>query len=591
MNPSMPQGNRFVGLSKNQRGVPPLLTIPSKMDDIDPDAPPQSSDDEGSAESMRGNLTNLFHRGRQGEQRSTSPSREHSSSPGTDISTSSSTRPATRQRKRLLDEIEDDQTDHEGSSIVQPPPKRITTEKKTGQQQLGSQHQSSIFKSRKNISKTFGKKHGFQIPRGAKQPVSKTPRVLKIPPAAAENGKADAPRTNFRIPNAISSSSPTNVSSATKLTKTSSRRPHVQPAKSKSDKEKKKAEEEAKKRQPTILRIPKDFSSPFDLDKELESGFDEADITLPILLSSPLKILDSALGSNRKLVCPMCDEDVDESFFETLRARQTRMTLHQEQQFCLSHKRKSAKEEWQNKGYPDIDWTLLDERIKKHHNFLRTILNGGKSYYANALNDKIKSGQNKTLLKSEGNLTPGYYGMRGLRLMSESLVNEFSSELRKRAVQDRLVSKRGYMVYVQSVLVPELAVRLIMEDMSQEGTEKVTEEQARTIMKDSTWVGELLNEEDADHVLYEDEEDDEESQNDEMGLRDEDEAHLRYEYESRLKDEDEEKPKREDRDGEKGQDEEIRFNGKDVIHIEVEKDDDGHSTISSISTLSDLGDL
>ncbi|KAK3947006.1 hypothetical protein QBC32DRAFT_319352 [Pseudoneurospora amorphoporcata] len=84
-----------------------------------------------------------------------------------------------------------------------------------------------------------------------------------------------------------------------------------------------------------------------------------------------------------------------------------------------------------------------------------------------------------------------------------------------------------------------------MENMNQEGTEKVTEEQARTIIKDSIWVGELLNEEDADHALYEDEED-EESHNDERGLSDEDEAHLRYEYESKLKHDDEDKLKYED---------------------------------------------
>ncbi|KAJ4400649.1 hypothetical protein N0V85_005703 [Neurospora sp. IMI 360204] len=613
----MSHGSRVVGLSRYQPGVPTLLTSFSPIiDDVDPDAPPLSSDEESSAESKRGEITNTL-RGKQREQRSTSASRDNGSPPGTDITTSSSTKPTTRQQKRLRNEVEDDQIEDEGFSTVQPAPKRTATERKMGQQQLGIQHQSSIFMPRANTSKRFSRKNNLRIPRDTKKPEPQTPKALKIPPAAGENGKADAPRLNFRIPDAIPGSSPTNVSSVTKLPTTNSGRPRVRPARSKLDKEKRKAEEEAKQRQPTILRIPEDFSSSFDLDKEEGMALEEADITLPILPSSPLKNLDFTLESHRKLVCPMCDEEVDESFMEELKARRTRLTLHQEQQFCQSHRKKSAKKEWADRGYPDIDWTVLDRRIKKHYDFLRTILNGGKSHYANVFSDRIKSGQNKTLLKSEANLTPGYYGMRGLRIMSENLVNNFSSELRNRAVQDRLVSKRGYMVYVQSVLVPELAVRLIMEDRIQQANQQVTEEEARNIMKDSVWVGELLNEEDADHVLYEDEEDDE-TQDDEMGLRDEDEAHLRYEYESKLKHEGDDKLKREDQGSAKQEDEDVKSNGNVVIHIKDEdkvktegqddakqkdenvksngngishvkdeEDDDKHSKTSSLSSLPD----
>ena len=83
--------------------------------------------------------------------------------------------------------------------------------------------------------------------------------------------------------------------------------------------------------------------------------------------------------------------------------------------------------------------------------------------------------------------------------MSENIVAEFSTLLRKRAVKDRLVSARGHIAYVQSVLVPELTVQLVMEDMG------VDEEEARVIMKESVWVGELLNEEVADVIMSDDE--------------------------------------------------------------------------------------
>ncbi|KAK3950923.1 RTC4-like domain-containing protein [Pseudoneurospora amorphoporcata] len=309
-----------------------------------------------------------------------------------------------------------------------------------------------------------------------------------------------------------------------------------------------------------------DMSYVHDLEDDETPERAASDTTMPGSPDSPLSSLDSTFDTSRAVLCPMCDEELDEPFKEELKARRTRMTLHQGQQFCQSHKRHSAKKEWENRGYPDIDWTVLDKRIKKQYDFLRSILNGGKSYYANVFSDKIKSGQNKTLMKSDANLTPGYYGMRGLRIMSEHLVNKFSSELRKRAVQDRLVSKRGHTAYVQSVLVPELAVRLIIEDKAN-NDQKVTEEEARNIMTDSVWVGELLNEEDADHVLYEDEEDDE-SQNDDLELRDEDEAHLRYERESKLKHEDQDKPKFEDQSVAKQEDEETKRSDYDTIHIE-----------------------
>src|SRR5262249_2532417 len=98
------------------------------------------------------------------------------------------------------------------------------------------------------------------------------------------------------------------------------------------------------------------------------------------------------------------------------------------------------------------------------------------------------------LFKSEDNLTPGYYGPRGLRTMSEGIIRRFSTILRRRAVEDRLVSARGYMGYVQAVLVPELTVRLIMEDM------KIGSEDARRVLGESVGLGELLSEDVGDVV-------------------------------------------------------------------------------------------
>jgi len=207
----------------------------------------------------------------------------------------------------------------------------------------------------------------------------------------------------------------------------------------------------------------------------------------------------SSIPSSKPHVCPMCNDEVDPDLLGNFKRKHPRMTIDQEQRFCQLHKKNSAKTAWDKNGYPDIRWSTLDGRIAKRYGFLRHILEGGKSYYGDVFGKKVKDGQYKTLLKSEENLTPGYYGVRGLRVMSENIVAEFSTLLRKRAVKDRLVSARGHIAYVQSVLVPELTVQLVMEDMG------VDEEEARVIMKESVWVGELLNEEVADVIMSDDE--------------------------------------------------------------------------------------
>ncbi|KAI1372726.1 hypothetical protein F4677DRAFT_431925 [Hypoxylon crocopeplum] len=192
--------------------------------------------------------------------------------------------------------------------------------------------------------------------------------------------------------------------------------------------------------------------------------------------------------------CPMCHDVVDAGLLAKYSDR-GRMNIKKQAAFCRLHKRQTALDSRSQKGYPKIDWETLDTRFAKHQGFLRGILEGTRqSHYSDILKENVESGKNRTLLKTEDSLTPGYYGPRGLRAMTEYIMRTFSSVVRKRAVEDRLVSARGYTGYVQTVLVPELAVRLIMEDMD------VTEEDARNIMQDSIEVGELLYEEAGDVI-------------------------------------------------------------------------------------------
>ncbi|KAL2874704.1 hypothetical protein SGCOL_010077 [Colletotrichum sp. CLE4] len=209
--------------------------------------------------------------------------------------------------------------------------------------------------------------------------------------------------------------------------------------------------------------------------------------------SSDLSDLDSGLKQVVDARCPMCNEIVDDTLLHDF-SKGARLHIRKQIQFCRLHKKKSAEEAWGARGYPKIDWDVLDTRIASHYNFLRKVINGGSSHFGDLLLDKVKEGKNRTLLKAEDSLTPGYYGPRGLRAFSEHIIGRFSSVLRERAVDDRLISSRGYSSYVEAVLVPELAVLMISDDMVVEA------EEARSILEDSKWIGDLLHEDTGDTV-------------------------------------------------------------------------------------------
>lgn len=74
-------------------------------------------------------------------------------------------------------------------------------------------------------------------------------------------------------------------------------------------------------------------------------------------------------------------------------------------------------------------------------------------------------------------------------------MSHFAPKIRRLASSDQLISAGGVSRYVQSVLVPELAVLLVMDDMS------VDAEGAREVLGDSVDLGNLLNEEEDDEVV------------------------------------------------------------------------------------------
>ncbi|KAG4437452.1 hypothetical protein IFR05_007057 [Cadophora sp. M221] len=198
----------------------------------------------------------------------------------------------------------------------------------------------------------------------------------------------------------------------------------------------------------------------------------------------------------QRACCPMCGATVDP---EDIRAHGKNgvMNIRTQEKFCRAHKIRTAQDDWKIKSYPTIDWDKLDSRISKHHTFIKKLINGQDSHYRELWGENVEAGKDRSLRKLTSNLTPGYYGARGLRIFSENIMQKFTTLLKKRAPQDSLISARGFAAYVQSVLVPEVAVRLIMEDMN------VDAEEGRDILATSVEAGELLNDEIGDIVTRE----------------------------------------------------------------------------------------
>lgn len=65
--------------------------------------------------------------------------------------------------------------------------------------------------------------------------------------------------------------------------------------------------------------------------------------------------------------------------------------------------------------------------------------------------------------------------------------------------KDRLIAQGGVAAFIQTVLVPELGVRLIMEDMN------VRETKARAILDESREIGEKLNMDEFTDDIYDEE--------------------------------------------------------------------------------------
>ncbi|PON21623.1 hypothetical protein TGAM01_v209512 [Trichoderma gamsii] len=196
---------------------------------------------------------------------------------------------------------------------------------------------------------------------------------------------------------------------------------------------------------------------------------------------------DKEAPKDGQALCPWCGASVDMQQLKEFSEGRQRLSVKMQTKFCESHRKTSAQQTYELKSYPEVQWDTLTERFESHRARLLGIINGEQeSHYRTALADKISLGKGRSM-KQEENLNPGYYGPRGFNMMCDYLVAEFSDLLKKKAIADKVIAGRGPPAFIQSVLVPELGVQLIMEDM------QTSPEEARGILEESKALGELVH--------------------------------------------------------------------------------------------------
>ncbi|KAI9835691.1 MAG: hypothetical protein M1819_001868 [Sarea resinae] len=200
--------------------------------------------------------------------------------------------------------------------------------------------------------------------------------------------------------------------------------------------------------------------------------------------------------------CPLCGATVDINALDAVTNHSSkRLNVRQQAAFCRAHKHRSALQTWSERGYPRIDWAGLPARLSRFHSTMARTLSGTRPsfYRAQLEQQQLRSGgASRTMAQSImtsgfARLTPGYYGSRGARAMTDFILHAFSPALRRLAHTDPVISSAaaggGVSGYVQAVLVPELAALLVAEDLG------CAEDRAREVLEDSIEIGDLVNEE------------------------------------------------------------------------------------------------
>lgn len=217
------------------------------------------------------------------------------------------------------------------------------------------------------------------------------------------------------------------------------------------------------------------------------------DIEIPIYLGGSSQHASSRLGSSppespRERRCPFCRKKLPDSFTESP-PKATRAHFG----YCQRHETATTLAAGKSKGYPtSIDFTFLKSRVVKTLPEIRKIIERPvESEFMTKLRSKTSrrtAAAPMSMMNFFEDSQPGYYGTRGAEVISQTIMSGCGNDIRgSDARYEDVIYCGGVINFISSVLVPEVGVRLIMNDMD------VTRDEAKQIMRDSVSFGTAIN--------------------------------------------------------------------------------------------------
>jgi hypothetical protein len=182
--------------------------------------------------------------------------------------------------------------------------------------------------------------------------------------------------------------------------------------------------------------------------------------------------------------CPFCRRKLPESFTET-----PPTSSRAQFGYCQRHENSSIIAIGKLNGYPtSLDFTLLKSRVIEMLPEIRQLIDSSiESEFMTKLRSKTSrrsAAAPMSMINFFEDSQPGYYGSRGSEIISQTLIRKYGDYLRGSDERFEDVKYCGGITgFISSVLVPEVGVRLIMEDMD------VNWGRAKQIMKDSVSYG------------------------------------------------------------------------------------------------------
>jgi hypothetical protein len=118
----------------------------------------------------------------------------------------------------------------------------------------------------------------------------------------------------------------------------------------------------------------------------------------------------------------MCGIPIPTPDLELFTAEYPNMTFREQLRVCGQHKKAKGEADWIARGYPKIDWKILNKRMKKLRGELVWFLERPeKSWFRGILERSVNAGKGRTVTRMTDtemrDISVGYYGTRGLSAM------------------------------------------------------------------------------------------------------------------------------------------------------------------------------